>query len=441
MTQITYLTVVPFFLTIILLLCYSPRQVYLYYFIPLWLLIPPYYYLNILLLPDLNFTHFASLPLFGWWVCRGLPHHRVSFLDLIVAVYLGWSVYAEWEVGGERDGINLLIDRFVSVVIPYCLAKYFLRFPNIRVQMLKVMVVIGAALTIPSLVEFRLGFAPIDPLHYIWPYKSRWSGISRLGVMRVAATFLHPIISALMWALFSLFNLWLIKVQAFKKWINGYIALILNIGGLFMGISRGPVVGWMCGLIFLGVGWSKYRFRWALFVSFVFAVSIFPLSVAIYDYIAVGRWQAKTPFQETAAYRYELWENYAEVIADKLVTGYGRIDFPIHGGQASIDSQYLYIALLHGLPAVAVFVFMTVYQGIRTFVISWLWPTNHPNNQLAWMLNACLVVWAFTLITVWMGGQSEQMVFLLLAFADVLGHELTEPAPIELPYYTFQRIA
>ncbi|MBC8414282.1 MAG: O-antigen ligase family protein [Nitrospira sp.] len=420
------LALIPGIIATLMLTSSSPEKVFLYLVLPMLLAVPSYYYFPLPGLPDLNFFHFAALPLFLWWLQHGIREYKYSFIDLFVFSYVIISIISEFTTMGTKDGINIIIDRFVQVIIPYLLTKHFFQQPHLRVEILKVMVAIGAILALLSPVEFRLAIVITDPLQYIWPDASEWSRQGRWGFIRVAATYGHPILAGLMWSFFALFAIWLNKQKAWQyPWV-GKAVIILNFAGMAMAMSRGPILGFLAGLVILFVGWSKKRLNAIIVIALICFMLIPPAMAMFLDYIHVDRLSAKTETQESAAYRKELLDNYIDVIKKKLWLGHGRQGIPVVGGQKSVDNQYLFISLLHGVLAMYLFVAMTIFLSARLLYYGWTHPPDHKSGQLAWMLTACAGTWFITLATVYMGGQSEQVVFMLAAMASTIGYEKSQ---------------
>lgn len=412
-------------LIVALMLCLLPaEQVFLYTFFTSLLAIPTAYYFPLPGLPDLNFFHFATVPLFCWWCYNGIKEHRLSLMDVLVFSYAGVTIISEFLTMGFKDGGNIVIDRILQIFIPYLLVKHFFRYPHLRIPAIKVMVVTGAVLALLSPPEFKFDIAITDPLYWLWPENTRLPGMARYGFVRVAATFTHPILAGLMWAFFSLFAIWLHKQKAWEKNWHGKAAIALNVLGLLFSISRGPMLGLLAGLVVLYIGWNQDRKK---ALSLVLAGTILvlpPIAIKFVEYVSVDRYGAVTREQENAAYRKELLDNYIEVIKESPWKGYGKNGVPVVRGQKSVDNQYLFISLLHGVFAMGLFVAITLYIIFRLFIYGWKHPPDHQAGQLSWVLIGCAGTWFVTLATVWMGAQSEQMVFLVAAMADTFGREV-----------------
>lgn len=398
-------------------------SVFIYVALPTLICIPTYYYLDLPALPDLNFFNFAILPIFAWWLLKGTRGYRVTLMDVLVLGYVGLSLASEFINMGPKDGINLVINRSFQVVMPYLLMKHFFARRELRIPMLKLMALLGAIIAVLSVTQFKFDFSLVDPLNYIWPQKLSWVSQARYGVVRVTATFTHAILAGLMWAFFAFFAIWLQKQNAWKHDYVGKLVIFWNVVGMFMSISRGPIIGFLLGLGVFAIGLSANRAQYFLFAVIFAVVLVPPVTYNFIDYVSISRFDAKTETQENAIYRWELLDNYIEVIKERPYLGYGIGARPIVNNQDSVDNQFLYIALLHGALVMFLFMAMNLYMCAQMGSMAMKLPTTSAYGQLAWLLIGCAGTWFFTLATVWMGGQTEQMVFMLFAISDALAHD------------------
>ncbi len=88
--------------------------------------------------------------------------------------------------------------------------------------------------------------------------------------------------------------------------------------------------------------------------------------------------------------------------------------------QVSIDNQYLFIALLHGVITMYLFLGMTFYSMFKCLRIGINTSFDNPYGELTWLIVACAFTWLITLATVWMGTQSEQIIFVFIAFVSTM---------------------
>ncbi len=408
------LALMPFFLSIMALIIKGEKFAFKIVLFCLFC-IPSYYYFPLPALPDFNFFHFSIFPIFIWWVFYGIKEYRYSTMDFLVLFYASISIISEFYTMGFSDGRNLLIDRFVQIIIPYIIAKHFLRTFEDKIEFARFLVIAGGVLAFFSPLEFKFDFALVDFLQFIWPEYLRWPGWARYGFVRAAAVYAHPILAGMMWAFYSLLAIWLYKIKVFKNWYISCILIALNIIGLLMSISKGPILGFIVGITILVIGWTKKRLLAFNIVFILSALFLPPTTSKFMEYASVNRFNAKNETQENIAYRKELIDNYIVEVKKKPYLGYGRNGMPVVNGQVSIDNQYLYIALLHGTIALYIFLAMTLVVVIKMLKFGLHTSYADKEGQLSWLILACSFTWFVTLGTVWMGAQSEQIIIFFLA--------------------------
>ena len=418
--MIPFLAAAPGVIAAILLTIMPVEKVFYRLALPVLILVPTYYYLNLPALPDLNFFHFALMPIFAWWLFKLCRDHHFSAMDLLVLLYVGLSLISEFVNMGAKDGINLVINRSFQVVMPYLLMKHFFREPPTRIAIFKVLTLLGAVIAVLSLPQFKFDVSLVDPLALIWPEKLPWVSQARWGYVRVIATFTHAILAGRMWAVCAFFALWLQRRRLWDDALLGWRFVLCNVAGMLMTISRGPILGFLSGLAIFAVGLSMNRAQYFIIALFMAILIIPPAAFQFKNYVAIDRFDAKTETQENAIYRWELLENYIDVIREEPWLGYGIGNRPVVNNQDSVDNQFLYIGLLHGAVVMALFIFMNLYSCLRLGLYAMRRPVTSGNGQLAWLLVGCNATWLIPLATVWMGGQTEQMVFMLLAMGEAL---------------------
>jgi hypothetical protein len=150
----------------------------------------------------------------------------------------------------------------------------------------------------------------------------------------------------------------------------------------------------------------------------VLAIGI-PAGAAFYRYVSVGRANAKTVAQESAAYRKELVDKYLSIAEDHALLGYGRANFPVIAGMPSVDNYYLLLALWHGFIATAVLVILLFGTTVRLFRRGFREAKlGLPQPSLSFTLAGIFVALIFTLGTVYMGTQVIPMVAMLIGWSD-----------------------
>jgi hypothetical protein len=123
-----------------------------------------------------------------------------------------------------------------------------------------------------------------------------------------------------------------------------------------------------------------------------------------YSYASVGRINAKSDSQETAAYRFELIQKYLNIAEERSGLGWGRSTWPKVDGMKSIDNYYLLLALMHGMIAdslLIVIIFGTAIRLVR-FEMK-LAPPKVRGSSFGFTLAGIFVGFAITIATVYVG--------------------------------------
>jgi hypothetical protein len=109
-------------------------------------------------------------------------------------------------------------------------------------------------------------------------------------------------------------------------------------------------------------------------------------------------------------------DRYMEFLLDKLWTGWGLTRVPKIQGMESIDNAFFLMALQHGVLAVAMFSLIFVYAIASQLKFGLQAPPGEPpiGFTFAGIYVMCLIAFA----TVYMGSQTEPMLFLLLGWGE-----------------------
>ncbi|MEM7311361.1 MAG: O-antigen ligase family protein, partial [Planctomycetota bacterium] len=269
---------------------------------------------------------------------------------------------------------------------------------------------VGAA----SVYEARMGANPFDFWRSRWAGPVPWDGaLYRAGIRRVAGPFAHPICHGFFFSMAVPIGCWLVK----DKLAAGRVSKLCVVGALILGllasVSRGPMMGLAIALLITLFGWSRNR---TLFLVVGGLAGLFALALAypaVQSYLTVDRGEAVTATQETAAYRNEMLQNYLEVVRERPWLGFGKDEIPIVKGQKSIDNQYLFLALTHGLPAAVVFLGLMVVPIVAALCQLLQRRRSTPIERLRWVLTGVLAGAVFTQVTVFSGTQTTQVLLLL----------------------------
>lgn len=170
-------------------------------------------------------------------------------------------------------------------------------------------------------------------------------------------------------------------------------------------------------VVFIG----RMRNGWigvGILLVFIFGICL-PGFLWFLQWAGVGRENALTENQETAAYRLELIENYMDIAKEEAVWGWGLIKWPKVPGQPSIDNYYLLLFLMHGVIAFTLFMTVLLGMSIRLMVHAIRRPNPQPlGSSLAFTLVGIYMVYIVSVATVYMGNQTVALLFLITGWAE-----------------------
>jgi O-antigen ligase len=204
-------------------------------------------------------------------------------------------------------------------------------------------------------------------------------------------------------------------------------ALAAIVAGLLMTQSRGPWIGVGLALIFALL--TRYlRVAKAAIVFAIFCVMF--AAGALYfagQYTEKAMSQASTEEQRNAIYRRQLLTNYTPLVMERKAFGWGITTLPAVNGQASIDNQYLMLAVTEGFTGLVVF--LAIVTGSAAKLLRMIsQPVPSEDRMLALAHLAVLIGLMTTLATVYMGEQVVMLFFLLTGWVQAM-HPAVERAP------------
>jgi len=349
------LIILPAIITALLLETRCFTRTFVYWWIPLMLLVPAYFEYDGPGIPPMTFylTGFAPF-LFcrQLWIAALRDWH---WLDIFVYSFVLIIAWSEYITTGFASGRQLLLLNSLTFVGPYLAMKYIVFHDRDEIRVAKCFVTVMAAIAVYNLYTFRFGLNHFLWLRNFWPYYYEGTYIvviPRWGFFRAQGPFVHPIAAGIAYGFALPMTFWLLRYQQIRPYWKALSILVLCLLGLFMTISRGPYIGAIVSTGLYLVGQSKYRIQFFSLAGVLFFFASVPLTLKISEYMSLTRSTAKSDTQETALYRKELIFNYLDVIMDEPEHGYGFLNIPYVGDQVSIDNAYLLYALSWGLPAV-----------------------------------------------------------------------------------------
>ncbi len=120
---------------------------------------------------------------------------------------------------------------------------------------------------------------------------------------------------------------------------------------------------------------------------------------------------------------------YMRVALLRPYWGYGDHTWPELVGMKSIDNQYLWLLLQHGFFALAFYIILMMWVMTRLFLRGMFnSPKYKTDTSLSFALLGCLVTIALTFFIVYMGMQTEPLLYMMLGWGE--GLALSKPAEV-----------
>ncbi|MFT7617591.1 MAG: O-antigen ligase [Planctomycetota bacterium] len=416
------IVLLPPLLVMVVALLKSQRHSLVFVAIPCLLFLPSYYTHKFPGIPVATFHNYLFIVLFAF-ILLGKDRRLFDLrgTDLILGIFTFLCVYSEYENKGFVEGRNLLAVKLMGVLVPYYIGKMLAKDNCYLIGTLTTIIALGAVIGFVSPIEARLGTNPFDFWRSYWPASVPWDGaLYRFGLRRVAGPFAHPICQGFFFSLAIPISIWLCNMKRPTGLARRRIIVLGLIVGLLLCGSRGPWLGTIIAVTFPVFLWRKSR------VVLVLAAALFMLILPaliwedLSSYVSIDRGQATSESQETAAYRWEMLENYLEVVDERPWIGFGKDQIPIVKGLKSIDNQYLFVALMHGLPAAIAFLACILIPAIQILWGSLRRSSADPLARFGIVLAGCLLGAIFTQSTVFAGTQTEQVLFLLVGISTTI---------------------
>lgn len=415
----------------------GPEQAFLNAYLPALLLLPDYYYWPGSGKP--SFVSAAAVAMAAVALARGGTRWRPSATDALVLALVLAGAASEWTNAGQKEGQNLFLDWVTALLLPYVIGKGLIEPAGLSGPTARRMAFLLFAVAVFSLYEFRFGLNPYRlALDRFFPGQGLgWIVSLRWGFGRTAGPFGHAILAGMVMVVgyrMARYADWrglfppMPRPLRFLRLRTGAVVALGLVGGALMTMARGP---WLGGLLAGGLAaLGRTRRKWFAFgtaLALLVAIGI-PAVAAFRAYVMVGRAGASSDTQETAAYRFELLQNYLGYVDERPLLGWGRNTWPKVPGQPSIDNYYLLLMLMHGYLALALLLAPLFWVGGRLFRRGMTEPfALPPGSSLAFTLLGAIASMYVSIATVFLGLSTRPLLFLLIGWAE--GHLLrTAPA-------------
>jgi hypothetical protein len=368
----------------------------------------------------------ALIPLiFGMFLFDGL-RWRFSMMDILVLVFILSTGYTDHATGKSTQAIFTWFSSIIEHLGCYMAGKLLIEQTGFREKVVRKFVLLIAVSSILSSYEYFFRHNPYSSLfnHF---YPSQWAPFTtqiRWGFGRMAGPYGQSEIAGIMIMTGWMFALWIGRPNYEEKANNirpaidrGKLLIWGTFLALFMTQARGPWIGAGIGLCFANIGRAKRRLpRTAVVMILIFAVGL-PVYTFGKDYIAGPRKDYGSE-KETAQYRAQLLANYVPVAQKGGAWGWG-LDFPTMGGQDSIDNEYLLVWLNQGWIGLSVLILMLGGSFVQLIVQASRAGTVREAHFSISMIGIFVAI-AFTISTVFLGGQTPALLFLLIGWTQAI---------------------
>jgi hypothetical protein len=451
---VTALALVPGLIAAIVAMQRSPERAFLSVYLPVLLLVPEYYRWSVPLLPKMTPSHSAIVAIIVVALIRKKLKWHLSVTDVLVMALVAGISASEYTNTGYKEAQNLTFDMLSWILFPYLAARIFIEPLGLRIVFAKRFSFLIFIVSVLSIYEFRFGRTPfrmpLDP--FFGGQGSGWVTTFRYGFARIAGPYGHAIIAGVILLVGYRIQKWLEWSGQWEphfrhfprlRWSKARIITAGIFLGSVMTLCRGPWMGAMVAVMVLGVARSHNR-KLAIRIALAGVILIgIPTAMAFLSYVSVGRAHATSVNQETAAYRKELVDKYADIAMRKSVLGWGRNTWPKVAGMESIDNYYLQLTLMHGLLALGLFVAIIVTMMVRLGRFGARVSVRHKEEgSLAFTLLSIYVVIAFSIATVYMGNQLLPIFAVITGWAEGLLqsplHQGAKSTAVATPFRQFQ---
>ncbi len=406
-------------------------------FIHVWTVIflgaPTVFWVNIPGLPDPNFMQAAILPLLFVLLRDHLARVQLGKMELLILLYFAVRVVNDYQGRGYSDAQNYLFYLLSSLLGPYFLARLLITSHEWDMKLARQIVLIFVCFFPLFLYESKFWVSPIFKI--LAPFfPGANSGLSiRWGLARTAGTFEHPILACVMVIIAYRLHRWLCWCQGWegqKVWVIHWVSKVaryvrMNFTTLMaailvlmalMTISRGPWIGGIAAAIVVACGNTKKPLRNLQLAVLVLGVGAVVGKTLLDIYTTPADGAELSGEAQTMLYRKVMLEKYEAFLMERYWQGWGLTTVPKIKGMESVDNAFFLMALQHGViaPAIFLLIFMYAIYGQIRHAIRNVGSTAPLGFTFSGIYLMCLIAF----FTVYMGAQTEPMLFLLLGWGE-----------------------
>jgi hypothetical protein len=418
------------------------EKAFLWAWIPVFLCMPTMFTAKIPMVPLRTFMQAWLVPLLFVLLRDKRSEMTFGRMEMLLLAYVLVRVFCDFLGRGYSDAQNYAAYMLVSLIGPYLIGRYVINRREMDVATARMFVLMFVLFFPLFLYELKFWVSPIYQI-FSPMFPEAFSGLSvRWGLARTAGTFEHPILAAIM--IIAVYRLhrwlcwigawdapqtgWLGRIEAlmrrfpfsFKTQIS--IALILMI---LLTLSRGPWIGALAGAALVAVGNTKNRKKWLIILGMLFVLGGLGGKMALDAYMTPQLGEVLSDEAQTMLYRSVMIDQYKAFLMDKMWTGWGLTTVPKIPGMESVDNAFFLMALQHGLIAPAVFIMIFVYAIASQ--IKFGLKAASGESPIGFTFSGIYLVCFVAFATVYMGAQTEPLIFLMLGWGESIKRRHERP--------------
>lgn len=431
------IALLPGIIALLIALFRTVEKAFIGWYLPILILLPQIFTFHVPKVPDLNFSQAAILPIFAVFLIKKGFLWTLTLCDFLIIGFVAICTYSEYINEALGSTAALFVNLLTNVVMPYGLAKGLIHRGGFSIAFAKRFISLILIDVLLSAYEEKMTVNPYAQFFQIFfpDQGAEWPTLMRYGLVRIAGPFMQPIFFCIAIGVALQLNYWLAKN---KFWGTRYkyiptppvtkgilIGTILFLG-FILTFSRGPMLGIFLGSLFIGIGFSKHP--WKSFISrcFLFAICSLLVVESYQYYSEIGQEYASSDTEYTIAYRAELVEKYIDIATEQFWLGWGADSWPKLASTQSIDNNYLWVLLKHGVFALGLLLSIIFYSVFRLFFRGMSTPISLVGDRsLAFTFFGIIAGLGISLITVYMGLQIEPIFFILIGWAE--GYIISKP--------------
>lgn len=433
----SYILFVSVLIPILVLRRHGLEKTFLWAWIPIFLSMPTQFTAQIPMIPLRTFMQSWLVPLLFVLLRDKLSEIKFGRMEVLLLAYVVVRVSCDYLGRGYKDAQNYAAYMLIGLIGPYLMGRYVINRREMDIATARMFVLMFLVFFPMFLYEVKFWVSPIykifSPL-----FPDAFSGLSvRWGFARTAGTFEHPILAAVMIIAVYRLHRWLCWVGAWDTPQTGWlgkirqkmrflpfsfktqISIILVLMALLT-MSRGPWIGALAGAALANVGNTKRRKKWLVLCGLALIVGGIGAKMALDAYITPKMGEVLSEQAQTMLYRAVMIDQYKAFLMEKIWTGWGLTTVPQIKGMESIDNAFFLMALQHGVIAPSIFILIFTYAIISQIKFSLKAPAGE--SPIGFTFAGVYLMCFIAFSTVYMGAQTEPLIFLMLGWGESIKH-------------------